>query len=431
MFYNLTLKVKKNIWFIPSAYCLVASLLAFAVIWLDTIHGKKIEAMVPATLLISVELAQTILGILAAALLTMITITFSTIMVVLTTYSTQFSPRTLSDFVTNKVTMRVLGVYMGGFMYSILSLLFMREDLEHEVMAGTLGVLLSIVCLAFFAYFIHHVATSIQVNKLIFGVTHHTLQAFRERLKPNVKNEVIVLANDKPKIELGAYKVEQVRSKSFGYIQLIQVDDLFKLAKKHNFVIEIVPTMGSFLTTNKVMFKIYYEKDMPTINMHKFIEFGTNRTILQDVDFGIQKIVEVVVRALSPGMNDPNTAIDGILHLGKLLATACKQNGSYVLYLDDGEVRVFAPKKTVEELLYTTFYQICHYGRDDISIILATYDALIMVAEENDESIKKKIWSFSRYLYKSFNTDTCQELDLHYLHEKIAALREVTEGAKN
>jgi uncharacterized membrane protein len=143
------LKVKKNIWLLPSAYCLVASLLAMIVIWLDTVHGQKIETMIPPTLLISVDLAQNILGILAAALLTMIAITFSTIMVVLTTYSSQFSPRTLSDFVTNQVTMRVLGVYMGGFMYSILALLFMRENLEHEVMAGTVGVLISIVCLAF------------------------------------------------------------------------------------------------------------------------------------------------------------------------------------------------------------------------------------------------------------------------------------------
>ncbi|WP_332634840.1 DUF2254 domain-containing protein [Halalkalibacter flavus] len=428
MFYNLILKVKKNIWLLPSAYCLVASLLAMIVIWLDTVHGQKIETAIPPTLLISVDLAQNILGILAAALLTMIAITFSTIMVVLTTYSSQFSPRTLSDFVTNQVTMRVLGVYMGGFVYSILALLFMREDLEYEVMAGTIGVLISIVCLAFFAYFIHHVATSIQVNKLISELTRQTLKTSHERLKSKVKGQVVTITNEKPDISLENYMVEEVKSRTFGYIQLIEYNHLYKLAKKHDLVIEIIPPIGTFVTTNKVLFNLYYKGEKPSENIHKFIELGNERTILQDVDFGVQKIVEVTLRALSPGINDPNTAIDGILHIGKLLGTACKHDGSYILYSDSKRVRVFSSKITIDELLYATFYQICHYGRDDTSIMLATYEALIMIAEENDELMKKKIWEFSRYLYKSFNKEVCQELDLQYLNEKIADLREITVG---
>ncbi|MEB1807001.1 MAG: DUF2254 domain-containing protein [Bacillaceae bacterium] len=426
MIYNLVLKVRKNIWLIPSAYCVLATVLALFIIWLDTVHGERVEAALPATILISVDLAQTILGIIAAALLTMITITFSTIMVVLTTYSSQFSPRTLSDFVTNKVTMRVLGIYMGGFMYSILSLLFMREDLEHEVIAGTIGVLFSIVCLAFFAYFIHFVATSIQVNKLISELTRHTLDTVYNRKKPERKTETISITFNKPKLVPEGFTKMEVRSRTFGYIQLFQYDHLLKKAKKDDLYVEIVPAIGTFITTNETIFNVYYQHKKPKINFHKYVEVGNDRTILQDVDFGIQKVVEVTLRALSPGINDPNTAIDGILHLGKLLAEACKQDGNYIAYSDRSVVRVVAHQKTVEEILYVTFYQICHYGREDISIMLATYEALTMIAEENNQQIKNKIWMFSQYIDKSFNKEVLQDLDLQYYDEKVNQLRAKT-----
>ncbi|MFC0562440.1 DUF2254 domain-containing protein [Halalkalibacter alkalisediminis] len=421
------LKVRKNIWLIPSAYCIVSSFLAGFIIWIDTAHGDKVEAVVPANLLISVSLAQTIFATISAALLTMITITFSTIMVVLTTYSSQFSPRTLSDFITNKVTMRVLGVYMGGFMYSILSLLFMREDLEYEVLGATIAVLFSIVCLAFFAYFIHFVATSIQVNKLISDLTRQTLETVKDRKKTKKRNERITIAKTKPEIPLHLYSKKEFKSESFGYIQLIEYHHLYNLARKHNLVIEVNQLIGAFITENKPLITVYYQKKFPHVNMHKFVEVGVERTILQDVEFGIRKVVEVTLRAISPGINDPNTAIDGLLHLGRLLADVCKQDGCYTIYSDESGVKVIAPQKPIEDVLYATFYQICHYGREDISVLLAAYDAFILIAEENDKSVQKEIWHFSQYISESFNKNVLHQKDLKYLKGKMNQLRSIIE----
>lgn len=422
------LKIRKHIWLIPSAYCMVSSFLAGFIIWIDTAHGDKVEAVVPANLLISVSLAQTILATIAAALLTMITITFSTIMVVLTTYSSQFSPRTLSDFITNKVTMRVLGVYMGGFMYSILSLLFMREDLEYEVLGATIAVLYSIVCLAFFAYFIHFVATSIQVNKLISELTSQSLKTVIDRKKTKKQSERIEIVKKKPDIPLHLHLKKEFKSETFGYIQLIEYHHLYSLARKYNLVIEVHQLIGAFITENKPLFTVYYQKRIPHIKFHKFVEIGVDRTILQDVEFGIRKVVEVTLRAISPGINDPNTAIDGLLHLGRLLSDICKQDGCYTVYSDNGEVKVIAPQKPIEDMLYSAFYQVCHYGREDISILLATYDAFILIAEENDKAIQKKVWHFSQYISESFNEDVLHQKDLAYLKRKVNQLQSVVEN---
>src|SRR5574342_638842 len=145
---KIVLRIRESIWLLPGIYSIFAFLLALLVIYID--HNELAEGIVPSFLMTSIDLAQTILGSISAALLTMTTITFSTIMVVLTTYSSQFSPRTLNNFVEDPVTMRVLGIFMGGFVYSTLSLLFMSESwYENNVISATVGVLLAFICLAF------------------------------------------------------------------------------------------------------------------------------------------------------------------------------------------------------------------------------------------------------------------------------------------
>lgn len=419
------LQIKQNIWLVPSLYCVAASLLAFGVIYLDTVHGETIVDIIPAIILISVDLAQTILGTIAAALLTMITITFSTIMVVLTTYSTQFSPRTLSDFISNKVTMRVLGVYMGGIMYSILTLLFMREDLTHEVIAGPIGVLIAIICLAFFAYFIHHVATNIQVSTLINDVTMTTLKTVKDRITAK-KGEEIKITSKKPNFPAGKTAFFHVKNKELGYIQLIEFHHLFKLAKEKDLVIEVKMPIGTFVKPGDILITVYYESDSaPPFKSKKYIKIGNDRTILQDVEFGVRKIVEVTLRAISPGINDPNTAIDCIFHLGKLLAEASKLDGNYISYYDNDKGRIVAVQSCFDDVLYATFYQICHYGRKDISVLLAIYEALIIIAEENGPSIRKKVWDCSKYIYENFDVNHLHEMDLPYLDAKKNRLREL------
>ncbi|MBU9719889.1 MULTISPECIES: DUF2254 domain-containing protein [Bacillaceae] len=412
------LQIKQTIWLLPSLYCLFASLLAFGVIYLDTVHGEAVTQTIPPLFLISVDLAQTILGTIAAALLTMITITFSTIMVVLTTYSSQFSPRTLSDFITNKVTMRVLGVYMGGIMYSILTLLFMREDLKHEVIAGPIGVLIAIICLAFFAYFIHHVANSIQVSNLINKVTTSTLKAMEHRLTPN-KDEVIKITWDKPSLPQSANRFE-VKSDTLGYIQLHETHRLLETALDKKLVFELTKPVGAFVKPGDTLMIIYYQNhgSHPKLDFRKYIKIGNDRTMFQDVEFGIRKIVEVTLRAISPGINDPNTAVDCILHLGKLLAEVSKYDGSYLNYYHDGEIKVTTMQTPFKDILYGAFFQICHYGREDISILLAMYDALITIVEEGDPSVEEVVRQFSEYINANFNKEAIHEMDMPYLNRK-------------
>lgn len=184
MLKRLLLKMRESIWFVPSVYSVMASILALVTVLMDTRFNKQVIDYITPYMRTSVDLAQTILGTISGALLTMTTITFSTIMVVLTMYSSQFSPRSLQNFLNAPATQRVLGIFMGGFVYSILSLLFMRKNsVSHEVISASVSVILAVICLAFFAYFIHKVGRSVQVSRLIRDITEEVLKLSKRTIR--------------------------------------------------------------------------------------------------------------------------------------------------------------------------------------------------------------------------------------------------------
>jgi uncharacterized membrane protein len=418
------LRIKSSIWLTPSIYCVLSLLLAMVVITVDTTFYQQIERIFPSILLTSVELAQTILGAIAGSLLTMTTITFSTIMVVLTTYSSQFSPRTLRNFVTNKITMRVLGVFMGGFVYSIFSLLFMKSTIEHPVISSGVGVIFALVCLAFFAYFIHHVATFIQVTNLIDQLTEDVLQIVQSKIDlvdNHLHISIVESAPEKPV----SYKIEsEIYSNKYGYLQLLDYDELLRLAIEHEQIIVINQKIGQFITQKQSIFTVYHQDGELTADYQPLITVGSDRTTMQDEEFALKKIVEITLRAISPAINDPNTAIDCIHHLGFALGEVAKLNGHYLLYRDEqGVERVIVPQKPFEEILYSTFYQISHYGKEDISVILAIFEALMMIVEGSRKEIKRLVWGFSHYILEGVDFAQLKQLDQKNLQDRISKLK--------
>jgi uncharacterized membrane protein len=128
-------------WIYLSGYILIALILSTIIILIDN-NILPIQQYIPAIFLTTVDLAKVILGMLAGVLLTITTFTFSTILIVLTMYSSQFSPRVVENFLSNKITMKVLGIYTGGFFYCITNLLFMRNaNFDHLVIAATIAAI--------------------------------------------------------------------------------------------------------------------------------------------------------------------------------------------------------------------------------------------------------------------------------------------------
>jgi uncharacterized membrane protein len=422
MFQKWLLKINNSIWLIPGFYCSISLALAVIIILTEKNFHKQMEKLLPKFLLTNADLAQTILGVIAGSLLTMTTITFSTIMVVLTTYSSQFSPRTLRNFITDQTTLRVLGIFMGGFVYSIFSLLFMKSSLEHYVISSSLGVLIALICLAVFAHFIQHVATYIQVTNLIALLTLDVEKAVKSKDEVIYHNSQIFLKNEPSQQPMDFSRYTKILSKQFGYIQLINFEQLLKHAVEHNHYIEVHGTIGQFLAKNSPMLTIYHKEPQLATDYLTYLTIGRERTTLQDEEFAIRKIVEVTLRAISPGINDPDTAIECIQHLGVALTEVSKLDGAWMIFQDNqSQTRMIAPQKPFSELLYLTFYQISHYGRSDISIIMAILEALIMVVDKNERT-KQTVLSFTDYILEGVDFEQFKKLDRERMAQKRSKL---------
>lgn len=414
------LGIKDKIWVIPALYTLAGFVLATLAVLLDIHYFKEGHDTILKLLLVDVSLGQMILSTIAGSLLTMTTLTFSIIMVVLTTYTSQFSPRTMENFITDPVTKRVMGVFIGGFVFSLGTLLFMRYELvDNETISPSIGTIVPFFCLAFFAHFIHYVATSIQVNKLIEKITiehSETIQSRLAEFEENNRLTICTIAPNKPTVYAESF---HLTADQFGYIQLIQADELADCARDNNCFIEITKPVGSYLTHSHIMMKVHYNGEKPPSNLKNKVIISNTRSTMQDVSFGLQKLAEIALKALSPAVNDPNTAIGCIQHLGSSLKEASKLDGCYLVYKNNkDQPDVSIPQIPFEKLLRLSYYQIIHHGKEDISVILAIYDSLIEIAAENTVSIRKKVQEFSDYVIEKVDIQSLPQMDKILLEEK-------------
>lgn len=416
-----SLWITERFWVVPAFYSLLAVLLTFIMFQVDTRYAEKLEPYIPGLFRTKVELAKTILSGLSTALLAMTTFTFSTILVVLTTYSSQFSPRTLKNFVRDKMTWRVLGIFMGGFIYSTLSLLLMNEVLSGQaVLAATVGILVSLICLFFFAIFVHHVATNIQVSTLIERLAEDAERVIEEYTSLHEKNKKNSKQIKKQSNEW------TYTAQCHGYIQFIHFQKLVSFAQKNNATVEVMVHVGDFIHPEETVLKVH-AAEKPEIKVEDCIVAGKEQDTRQDPEFAIQKLVEVSLRAISPGINDPNTAIHNIRQLGRLLGKASFFPDYGGVFYDENDVpRVTYPVRPFGEVLYKAFFQIRHYGKEDISILAAVTDALTITSELASEHAQSDIWDMQLYLIEGMGKDSLLAFDRKFYQHKIDRLAKST-----
>src|SRR6056297_2607915 len=213
-------KVLRSIWFYPAIYGLISLLGAFLIILIDTRYLSEFHNVLPKILLTNTDLARDIHGIIASAFITITTFTFSITMVVLTMYMSQLSPRVVENFLKNKSTMQSFGIFVGGFIYSIVSLLFTRNTTEgYLVVSASIGVVYIAVGLVYFLLFINSVATFIQTTNVIDRLHKESILKIKN-YQDTIKNNPIIKEIDKEKYRNN----EAIRAVESGYIQKLNYD---------------------------------------------------------------------------------------------------------------------------------------------------------------------------------------------------------------
>ncbi len=412
------LYIGNRIWIQPIKYILVSFLISILTVLADTRTIPVIE-FVPEILLTSVGLAKDILATLSGALLTMTTFTFSTIMIVLTTYSSDFTPRVVENFLTDESTTRVLGVFIGGFFYCITSLFFMKNSLtEYLIISATIAIIYSVVCIFYFIAFVYSVSSSIQVSKLISRLYGESSDVIDKTITFRQKN---ISFDDE---ELDIYKSKtDLYSQDNGYLEDIAFEAILSYTDDFDCKIRITKRIGEFISKNQVIAEIYYNETDVSNSFYKKITdcflLEQERKIYNDYNFSIQKITEIALRAISPGINDPNTSIHCIRILGVLIGKLSQVNGNLLCIAhENGKSKIIYQDIDLKSDIYYTFFQIVHYGKEDISVIIAIFEALYIISVKSAFKNTHIIKEFAEYVYDSSIDHFTNKLDIELIQQR-------------
>lgn len=412
-------KLKESLWLTPAVISLLSFALALVVGILDSEIYISLSDHLPPIMLTSVELSRTILGVIAGALITMTVFTFSTTMVVLTTYSSQFSPRVVKNFLMDENTMKTLGIFMGGFIYSIMTLAYMRNGVgSNTVIAAMIGILYILFCLIHFLKYINHVSSYIQMNNLIDRLLKEAMEEigdYKIFLKKGIIEQSLSILKKLPTRDISVNKN--------GYIQYIDYDKLIRISKDHGVHIVVNKIPGIFITESTPVISIFAQGEIikdQTIDdeLRACFDVGKEHAQKQDFVYPIQKISEIAVRAISPGINDPNTAIHCLHIMGTLLAEAASIEKGYLVIAKEEKILGAFEVVDFAQVLYHCFYQIIHYGKEDISVMVGLLRALRIVQESASVDNKELLEEFIDYLWEKIKPEGKVDFERKWLENE-------------
>lgn len=424
-------RLKRKTYFTITVYTIIFAIFSLILACMDNYSSIDMEKYLPDLIFTSRQLALNIFSMEVASLLAMLTLTFSVMMVVLTNYSSQLSPRTLQDFLENKTTRRIMGYYIGVITFSIISLFFVKTD-EYEtvVISPVFGVIFFIAAIILFGYFIHFISRSIQINLYIQKLTSDTYKLIEKR-EAVIGNDSRITNDSLDNFEevLKGKSIEIKNTKS-GFLQKYDEEKLFRFAKEKKCLIWCEKRIGDYILEEDTLIKVYDYQDITLEEVQdkiiEMINIGDETNLYEDLNAGTKKLVEIAVKALSPGINDPATAIFCIEEIGFLLQKMAGVSEAKVYTDEEEETRLIVRGITFEKLLFHNFYQIKHYGIKDLAVLDAILGALITISKDNHFEIKNQVWSFGKYIISSIDHMYKSKLEEEYIKERYYQLAKET-----
>ncbi len=397
---NLWESLKTSFWFIPTIMVLAAIIIAICIISLDRYSITDYLSFFGFFNAVSPEGARSILSTIAASMMTVTGITFSITIVVLNLASSQFGPRLLRNFIRDKSIQFVLGTFVASFIYCLLvlrSIQVVGNDTFVPDLSVTFAVALALLNVGVLIFFIHHIATSIQADEVIAGVSKELSCNIRRIFTTELENQPdgitdkISKLQEENKAHCNNHTIIADRK---GYLQAIDFDGLLHTAKENDYLIRLHLRPGKFIVADGTLAVVSSEKKFDT-NLTKVITkafvVGPNPTPEQDIEFSIHQLVEVAIRALSPGINDPFTAIACVDQLGSALCYLAKRKFPSSGYFDDqGQLRLKIKPLTYSGILNASFDQIRQYGISSIAVTIRLLETLLLIAEQTLQSEQRK-----------------------------------------
>lgn len=316
--------------------------------------------------------AQTVLGTIAGSIITVTSIVYSMLAMALSLSSVQFSPRILTSFMEDTTCQNVLGVFIGTFTYCLLLLrtIHGEPDLFVPQLSVSIAIFMALICMGWLIYFIDHMSKYIQVNYIYEHIARET-----EMVIDSVFPGKATGGENLEYSPVPAEDTVSVLSNKSGYIQLIDDERLAWTAKEYGVKIFCKIPVGDFTVQGTPLMYITPQKkvteEIKDICISAF-DTGPVRTFQQDICLGIRQMIDIALKAISPAINDPTTAVTCIDHLGRILIRMAQRNIAPWEIKDPvtGELLVSLKRVSFKEILDLSFTQLRQYGKTDMAVSL-------------------------------------------------------------
>lgn len=422
-------EIQSSYWFVPGMMVFGAVLLSFGTVALDGYYEQGMLASLGFLWNGGAESARALLQTIAGSMVTVAGVTFSITMVALSFTSAELGSRLLRNFMSDTGNQLVLGTFISTFMFCLLVLRTVRSGEQEFVpyLSLTVGLLLALLSLLVLIYFIHHMALNQQSAYVIGGVAADVLDAIERLFPSQTGKKALGERNKQTEKDLPRDFVKEaapVRAGTSGYIQAIDQDQLLRLASEHDLVLQLPHRPGHFLIKGDVLTCVW-----PTDRLNDDLEkkltkaflLGKQRTMTQDVEYGIEQLVEVSERALSIGSNSTFTAIAGIDWLGAVLARV-EEKGVPSPYRYDGQGKLrlfFSRPLTLEGMIDTAFNQIRQAARYNMAARIRLLEKIAMLSERmEDPQVREALEQQARMIRRDSDKYLPEEEDREEMHER-------------
>jgi uncharacterized membrane protein len=374
--------LRTNLWLIPAVESVVAVLLFVLTLNVDRAASSGAISLPSWVISGSPDAARQILSTLAAAIITVVGVVFSVMIVTLTLASSQFGPRMLRTFIRDRGTQITLGTFVATFFYAMLALISIGSAFVPHL-SVTVALALTAIDLGVLIYFIHHTATAIQLPEVIASIARDLTSALETETGAPAGPAAVM---NGPSLDLLQARLDRagqvVTAPASGYLRFVRHATLVRIAAEYGAVIRLHHRPGHFVTHGHPMASVWPPEVADKIGrrLERVHITGPLRTLSQDIAFGVDQLVEIAIRALSPAVNDTFTALTCIDWLGdSLCEIAVKWHPQVAHRDDDGEIRLITAPVSYERLVQRSFEKVRQAAGGMPAVLIRQLDALYKI----------------------------------------------------
>jgi uncharacterized membrane protein len=363
----------------------LAAALALTLLYVDKRFDPGIKASIGWAYSGGPEGARSLLSTVAGSMITAASVTFSLAAVALSIASQQYGSRVLRNFMRDRITQVLLGTFVSTFLYSVLVV----RDIRGSDFSGgfvpsiaiTVAIAMSLISLVMLVYFVHHVSSSIQASHIVSTISEDMEESIPKLYPSNTGKPVA--SNKVPNKRTGQEGMP-LRARKDGYLETIDLDTLLQLATQSDLFLQIMSKPGDHIVRQTPIATIWAanptDQKLEKRLLAAFL-ISKARTPAQDIRYQFQQLTDVVVRALSPGINDPFTAINGIDALTSGLALLARSPRIPKERQDaQGAPRLLVARTEIDEILHATVGHIAIYAAGD-SFVMTKLSRLLDIVE--------------------------------------------------